>query len=99
MSSQACRKFEWELDESQTKESNKQLKRCVSHLQAKLNHTVLINQKADIDRSNKSIKQNEMITQEQSKVYDLQKLVGYDKQELYARSSILQKKSLRLSPN
>jgi len=36
-----------------------------------------MNQKAEIDRSNESIKQNEMITQEQSKVFDLQKFVLY----------------------
>jgi len=96
MSNQVHRKFEWELDESQNnddiEESNKRLKRCVTHLQAELNHTVLMNQKAEIERSNESIKLNKMMTQEKGKVFDLQKLVGYDKQELYARSSILQKK-------
>jgi len=98
MSNKVRRKFEWELDESKNiddiEESNKRLKRCVTHLEAELNHTVLMNQKAEIERSNESIKLNEMIAQEQSKVFDLQKLVGYDKQELYARSSVLQKKIL-----
>jgi len=54
-----------------------------------------MNQKAEIDWSNESTKMREMITQGQSKVSYLQKLVGYDKQELCPRSSIvLQKKIL-----
>ena len=73
MSNQVHRKFEWELDESQNnddiEESNKRLKRCVTHLQAELNHTVLMNQKAEIERSNESIKQNKIITQEKRSGY------------------------------
>jgi len=42
MSSQARHKFEWELDESHnkdnTEETNKRMKRYVTHLQAELNH-------------------------------------------------------------
>jgi len=66
MSSQACCKFEWKVDESQknenTEERNKQIKRCVTHLQAEFNHQVLMNQKVEIEWSKESIKMNEMIT-------------------------------------
>ena len=92
---QVRRKYEWEtlddIDDQNEQESNKKLKRCVTYLKAELNHKVQMHQKEEVEWSEKDIELRRTIAQKEQEITELQKLVGHDKQNMHARSCVLQK--------